>query len=318
MTLAAYPLVPKSEVGFRIQVTAANSQARDRAARRRARQARATRSTSALPDNASTRRDRSHASTGAPASGSLPRRRRAADRRVPVVPAAEGQRPVDQPARPLLARRDRRRDLPAPAAGARCPGCSSSSASSCSSPATSTRTATEALRSRRRVPVARRRHLPDGLSGPRRRDCSCSSGGGTPQGDRAAVIDSLILTVGIALISWVFLVAPNVHALRAHVLEKAVSTAYPLGDILLLAAAIRLAVDQGKRAPAFYLLVGSIVCAARPSTPPTRTRCSTGRVQPPAELRRRLDRLLPALGRRRAPPVDADARGARARVRARA
>jgi 7-keto-8-aminopelargonate synthetase-like enzyme len=27
VTLAAYPLVPKSEVGFRIQVTAANSQA---------------------------------------------------------------------------------------------------------------------------------------------------------------------------------------------------------------------------------------------------------------------------------------------------
>ena len=27
MTLAAYPLVPKTEVGFRIQVTAANSQA---------------------------------------------------------------------------------------------------------------------------------------------------------------------------------------------------------------------------------------------------------------------------------------------------
>ena len=43
-------------------------------------------------------------------------------------------------------------------------------------------------------------------------------------------------------------------------LAKAVSIAYPLGDILLLAAAIRLAVDAGKRAPAFYLLVGSIVC----------------------------------------------------------
>ena len=37
------------------------------------------------------------------------------------------------------------------------------------------------------------------------------------------------------------------------------SAAYPLGDILLLAAAIRLAVDKGKRAPSFYLLVGSIV-----------------------------------------------------------
>src|SRR5204862_8020932 len=33
-----------------------------------------------------------------------------------------------------------------------------------------------------------------------------------------------------------------------------------LGDVLLLAAAIRLAVDAGKRAPAFYLLSGSIVC----------------------------------------------------------
>src|SRR5205807_3989154 len=43
-------------------------------------------------------------------------------------------------------------------------------------------------------------------------------------------------------------------------LQQAVSVAYPLGDVLLLAAVIRLAVDMGKRAPAFYLLVGSIVC----------------------------------------------------------
>src|SRR5512132_2973067 len=80
-----------------------------------------------------------------------------------------------------------------------------------------------------------------------------------PRGDRAAVIDSLILTVGVGLISWVFLVAPNIHLSGLTVLEKSVSAAYPLGDILLLAAAIRLAVDTGKRAPAFYLLVGSIV-----------------------------------------------------------
>jgi diguanylate cyclase (GGDEF)-like protein/PAS domain S-box-containing protein len=80
-----------------------------------------------------------------------------------------------------------------------------------------------------------------------------------PQRDRAAVIDSFILTLGIALISWVFLVAPNIHLSGLTQLEKAVSTAYPLGDILLLAAAIRLAVDTGKRAPAFYLLLASIV-----------------------------------------------------------
>ncbi len=80
-----------------------------------------------------------------------------------------------------------------------------------------------------------------------------------PQGDRAGVIDSLILTVGIGLLSWVFLVAPNTHLSGLTVLEKVVSAAYPLGDILLLAAAVRLAVDMGKRAPAFYLLAGSIV-----------------------------------------------------------
>jgi diguanylate cyclase (GGDEF)-like protein/PAS domain S-box-containing protein len=80
-----------------------------------------------------------------------------------------------------------------------------------------------------------------------------------PHGDRAGVIDSLIISVGIALLSWVFLVAPNIHLSGLTTLEKAVSAAYPLGDILLLAAAVRLAVDMGKRAPAFYLLVGSII-----------------------------------------------------------
>ncbi len=81
-----------------------------------------------------------------------------------------------------------------------------------------------------------------------------------PTRDRPGAIDSLILSVGVALLSWVFLVAPNVHLSGLTLLEKGVSAAYPLGDIFLLAAAIRLAVDTGKRAPAFYLLVGSIVC----------------------------------------------------------
>jgi diguanylate cyclase (GGDEF)-like protein/PAS domain S-box-containing protein len=80
-----------------------------------------------------------------------------------------------------------------------------------------------------------------------------------PDGDRAAVIDALILTVGFALLSWVILVAPNIHLSGLSPLAKGVSTAYPLGDILLLAAAIRLAVDSGKRTPAFYLLISSIV-----------------------------------------------------------
>jgi diguanylate cyclase (GGDEF)-like protein/PAS domain S-box-containing protein len=81
-----------------------------------------------------------------------------------------------------------------------------------------------------------------------------------PERERTALIDSLILSIGIGLLSWVFLVAPNIHLSGLTALAKGVSVAYPLGDLLLLAAAIRLAVDTGKRVPSFYLLVSSIVC----------------------------------------------------------
>jgi diguanylate cyclase (GGDEF)-like protein/PAS domain S-box-containing protein len=80
-----------------------------------------------------------------------------------------------------------------------------------------------------------------------------------PGGDRAGVIDSLIMTLGLALISWVVLISPYVRDHTLSFLPKAVSVAYPMGDIILLAAAIRLAVDTGKRQPAFYLLLMSIV-----------------------------------------------------------
>jgi len=81
-----------------------------------------------------------------------------------------------------------------------------------------------------------------------------------PISDWAGLIDSLILSLGIGLLSWVFLVAPYIDLSGMTNLAKGVSMAYPLGDVLLLAAAIRLAVDAGRRQPAFYLLASSIVC----------------------------------------------------------
>src|SRR3954467_4026859 len=80
-----------------------------------------------------------------------------------------------------------------------------------------------------------------------------------PESGRAGVIDSLIMTLGLALLSWVALIAPYLHDETMTVTGKLVSVAYPLGDILLLAAAIRLAVAPGKRLPAFYLLASAIV-----------------------------------------------------------
>ncbi|MBW8741601.1 MAG: EAL domain-containing protein [Acidobacteria bacterium] len=82
----------------------------------------------------------------------------------------------------------------------------------------------------------------------------------SPRRDRSAMIDALILTIGVGLLSWVFLIAPNAHLSGLSWLAKGVSVAYPLGDVFLLAAAIRLAVDGGKRTVSFGLLVGSIVC----------------------------------------------------------
>jgi diguanylate cyclase (GGDEF)-like protein/PAS domain S-box-containing protein len=77
--------------------------------------------------------------------------------------------------------------------------------------------------------------------------------------DRAAIVDTLILTVGFALLSWVFLVAPNLHLSGLTALAKGVSVAYPLGDILLLGALIRFAVQVGSKKAAFYLLGVSVV-----------------------------------------------------------
>ncbi|HEY7831002.1 MAG TPA: EAL domain-containing protein [Solirubrobacteraceae bacterium] len=80
-----------------------------------------------------------------------------------------------------------------------------------------------------------------------------------PRGDRNGLIDSAILTLGLSLLSWVLLIAPYLHDPTMSLLPKLVSVAYPLGDVILLAAAIRLALDNGKHQPSFYLLSGSIV-----------------------------------------------------------
>jgi len=80
-----------------------------------------------------------------------------------------------------------------------------------------------------------------------------------PQSNRNTLIDAAILTLGLSLLSWVLLIAPYLHDPTLGLLPKLVSVAYPLGDIILLAAAIRLVLDSGPRRPAFYLLSASIV-----------------------------------------------------------
>jgi len=81
----------------------------------------------------------------------------------------------------------------------------------------------------------------------------------SPGRDRPSLLDALIITIGFGLLSWVFLLNPYVDAPGLSQVVKAVSIAFPLSDLLVLAVAVRLAVGGGTRPPAFYLFVGGLV-----------------------------------------------------------
>jgi diguanylate cyclase (GGDEF)-like protein/PAS domain S-box-containing protein len=81
----------------------------------------------------------------------------------------------------------------------------------------------------------------------------------SPVGNRNSLIDALIITIGLALLSWVFLISPYTHDFSLSILEKAVSIAYPSMDVLLLAVAIRLSVDGGLSRPSLRMMVLSTV-----------------------------------------------------------
>jgi len=81
----------------------------------------------------------------------------------------------------------------------------------------------------------------------------------SPGRDRAALIDSLIITIGIGVLSWIYFMAPYAHDSSLNLTAKLTSIAYPLGDLLLLAAMVRMAVGGGRKPVAFYLLLLSVL-----------------------------------------------------------
>jgi signal transduction histidine kinase len=76
----------------------------------------------------------------------------------------------------------------------------------------------------------------------------------SPGADRASLLDALIVTVGVGMVSWVFLVGPLAHSPDLTVAARVVSMAYPIMDVLLLATFVRLVVDGGPRPPSFWIL----------------------------------------------------------------
>ncbi|GAA3629507.1 hypothetical protein GCM10022223_53890 [Kineosporia mesophila] len=72
--------------------------------------------------------------------------------------------------------------------------------------------------------------------------------------DRDGLLDALIITTGVGFLSWAYLIEPYVHDESLSLVQKMVSVAYPLGDVLVLVILIRLVGNGGMRVVAVQLL----------------------------------------------------------------
>src|SRR5918995_1869607 len=115
-----------------------------------------------------------------------------------------------------------------------------------------------------------------------------------PGRDVASLIDATIITTGVGLLSWVFLIGPNVRVPDLLLSQRLVSIAYPLCDVLLVAVAVRMGragpaerpADPDPAGPAGRRLPEGPGGAGHPD--------AAGRAARRRRDRRRLDRAVPA------------------------
>ncbi|MEV6597172.1 EAL domain-containing protein [Actinoplanes sp. NPDC051346] len=72
--------------------------------------------------------------------------------------------------------------------------------------------------------------------------------------DRAGMLDAVILTTGAGFLAWTFLINPFLQDPTLSLLEKAVSIAYPLSDVLTLAILARLGLAAARNTSMVFLL----------------------------------------------------------------
>ncbi|MGX6600581.1 putative bifunctional diguanylate cyclase/phosphodiesterase [Micromonosporaceae bacterium Da 78-11] len=76
--------------------------------------------------------------------------------------------------------------------------------------------------------------------------------------NRAAVLDALVPTAGLGLLSWVFLISPYVHDGELTLIDKLISVSYPLGDVLALTMLARLLTGGGRKPVALTVLAAGV------------------------------------------------------------
>jgi signal transduction histidine kinase len=77
------------------------------------------------------------------------------------------------------------------------------------------------------------------------------------QTSRAAILDTVIVFAGVAVVQWVFFIDPYTH-MTLTTGERLVDTAYPVMDVLLLVAFAQLVVGPARRTAAYRLLLVSV------------------------------------------------------------
>jgi diguanylate cyclase (GGDEF)-like protein len=79
-------------------------------------------------------------------------------------------------------------------------------------------------------------------------------------GDRGGVLDAAILTTAAAILSWTFLMRPQIVDTELDALSLAISLAYPVADVILIGVAMGLLTTPGARTPSFLMLGASLAC----------------------------------------------------------
>jgi HPt (histidine-containing phosphotransfer) domain-containing protein len=76
--------------------------------------------------------------------------------------------------------------------------------------------------------------------------------------DRAALLDTTIITVGLGLLWWVFLIRPQADR-SGGVFARAVQSAYPIGDLIVLGMMVRLLVGGDRHLPSLRMMLGALL-----------------------------------------------------------
>ena len=108
------------------------------------------------------------------------------------------------------------------------------------------------------VAVDRRRLLSRRRIRCSRSACSSCCGKLGGQTSRAAILDTVIVFCGVALVQWVFFIDPYNHRHFGTEGARLVAMAYPAVDVLLLVALTQLLVGPGGRTTAYRLLLASV------------------------------------------------------------